>query len=324
MNNDVMRRIATLVSMINNIMENLFSIENPQEKIEQVEAEFSDLTTNFTHAFSDDQRVLIPELADKIAVIHNAFANASQYAKDYCAQHSRSVELAVDYLSSVHNDYCVFFNKAFLEAPLSYAIFMATAYIELIKLSIHAKLYPHHKIAWIGTARAVDATIRNNQDDFAVYYNPESKYNTWELNRAWIQTAAILKYTFFLVEQHFPNIERTIISGSSTKFILELVKEVREEKVRSQYTRGDSPTAASQEALLLLMLGYRGYKDEENHLMMSPPATYYPILGLQEDNGNVVGRLRRSHSCPDFFRAAPPPPFEKLQENFEIPRVVIS
>lgn len=70
--------------------------------------------------------------------------------------------------------------------------------------------------------------------------------------------------------------------------------------------------ASGQETLLLMELGYKGYKDEQGRLFLQPPSK----LDFKETETaahNPAG-INRCHSCPALFRAAPPPLSGK--ENF--------
>lgn len=150
--------------------------------------------------------------------------------------------------------------------------------------------------------------------------NPESGQQTWELDRAWILAAAAMGYTFYLVEQHFPEIEKAILSGDPSQLLLQLANEIRQPSVSSQYTRGDSTTATTQEILLLMELGYSGYKDEEGRLFLQPPSACHPFEAPANNSERLdYPKFLRSHSFHLFSRSAPPPPLETWLENFKRP-----
>ncbi len=151
----------------------------------------------------------------------------------------------------------------------------------------------------------------------AIYFNPSAATWTWELNRAWLQAGVYLGYKFMLVEQHFPAIETAILSGDTSKFVLQLVNEMRPESSAntSQYNGDYSPTATTQEILVLMDMGCVARKMEDGRLVFYPPVTREepPII---YETLPAPGLLRRSHSCIDFGTASPPPPFDNRKDHF--------
>lgn len=191
---------------------------------------------------------------------------------------------------------------------------------EIWKLALYALLNPDQKIAWIGTARAVNAAIKNKKP-IAMYFNPTDKCHTWELNRAWLQAAVKLGYEFKLVEQHFPNIESAIFSGNPAFLVAELAKEIRPRNKASQYNSSyGSPTATPQEMLVLMELGCVGKKNPDGSISLLPPQR----KEAESVQTLRVAKLKRNHSCPDFFKAAPPPMLTKTKHHFESPSLSIS
>lgn len=119
---------------------------------------------------------------------------------------------------------------------------------EIYKLALHALQHPDNKIALLGTARAVNA-MGSAINNVGIYLNCEEDLYTWELNRAWMQAAAAMGYTFHLVEQHFPDIEQAIISGDPFLLLTQLAREIRSAETKTQYTRGDSPSIGSRNTI---------------------------------------------------------------------------
>ena len=205
-------------------------------------------------------------------------------------------------------------------------------HIEIIKLLLHAELHPHEKVAWLGTARAVDATIAQPTGK-GVYFNPMSTHFSWGLNRAWLQVAAHLGYTFQLIEQHFPAIEAALLSQDASKFIEQLILETRTEgyNYTSQYNGGDSTTATTQEILVLMDLGCIAHKNAvDNSISFVPSITCHeePIRSNQTPINTRTAemreltnkpRLQKSHSAPSLFKASKPPAYQNRVENFIVP-----
>ncbi|MBA2652814.1 MAG: hypothetical protein H0U73_11175 [Tatlockia sp.] len=190
---------------------------------------------------------------------------------------------------------------------------------EFYKLAMYALLNPSKKVAWLGTARTVEA-VRDKLPGEGIYLNPLPEEITWELNRAWLQAAARLGYEFKLVEQHFPNVEKAILSGDPCRLITELTNEIRSEKKVSQYNGSFSPTATTQEILALLDMGCVAKKNADNSLSLHPSASKEsPTLRI-EKNAQMLG-LKRNHSTSDFFRAAPLPPLPRRKEHFIAPEL---
>lgn len=192
-------------------------------------------------------------------------------------------------------------------------------YIELTKLVLHAELHPNDKTFWLGTARAVIATIveKNGQ---GTYLNCEDSKWTWHLNRIWIQTAIMLGFTCELVEQHFPIIEETLLSqDGGVSFIEALLGEVRSNADQtSQYNGYDSPTATTQEILVLLDLGCIPEKNPTtNRIYFSKrsiresPSLFQPIELAETTLSNTPSprphSRTRSHSWVDGFPSSESP-----------------
>lgn len=187
---------------------------------------------------------------------------------------------------------------------------------EIINLAIFALLNPDNKRIWLGTARAVNAAIENWPGK-AAYFNPAFKDNSWELDRAWLLAAVQLGYEFCLVEQHFPEVEKAILSGDPSCLIEQLAKEIRPTGT-SQYNGGNSSTATPQEILVLLEMGCVGRKNPDNSLSLVRPQN----ARCAEDaflNKNGALRLKPNHSCPDLFKAAAPPPLSHPKQHFCAP-----
>jgi len=188
--------------------------------------------------------------------------------------------------------------------------------LEITKLILHAKLHPDEKIIWLGTARAVDATIKQPPGR-GMYLNPINKNFSWGLNRAWLQVAAHLGYTFQLIEQHFPKIESALLSQDAAKFIEQLLMEMRApgSNNTSQYNGDYSPTATPQEILVLLDMGCTAHKNSSDQRIILKAPTYREDLTSKEQN-KIGIFCKRTHSCPAFDEASAPPAYNKKSENF--------
>lgn len=190
---------------------------------------------------------------------------------------------------------------------------------EIAKLALHSLLNPDKKVVWLGTARAVEAAIKHWQGD-ATYFNPATSAWSWELNRGWLQAAVHFGYVFKLIEQHFPDIEKTILAGDSSAFVEQLAREMRAEGVdkTSQYNGGYEPTATTQEILVLMDMGCVARKNPEDGSI-----SFYPPM-LREEPSPILKHevsqvLQRRHSCPNLFKIASPPPLDKPIEHFRDP-----
>lgn len=189
----------------------------------------------------------------------------------------------------------------------------------IAKLVLHSLLNPDKKVIWLGTARAVEATIKHWQGD-ATYFNPSASTWSWELNRGWLQAAVHFGYVFKLVEQHFPDIEKAILSGDSSSFVEQLAREMRAEGVdkTSQYNGGYEPTATTQEILVLMDMGCVARKNpEDGSILFYPPMLREEPSPILKHYGSHV--LQRRHSCPNLFKIASPPPLDKPIEHFSDP-----
>jgi len=145
-------------------------------------------------------------------------------------------------------------------------------YIEITKLALHAQLHPDHKVFWLGTARVVNRMIQD-RSGLGTYLNCDDTLWSWHLNRIWLQAAIYLGYSCQLIEQHFPNIDKALLSADSSNFIRELLKEIRSEgpENTSQYNGNDSPTATTQEILVLMDMGCAVTKNEDQSISFSKP-----------------------------------------------------
>ena len=206
---------------------------------------------------------------------------------------------------------------------------------EILKLVIHAQLYPENKMVWLGTARAVNAMIEYAQP-ICMYFNPLPKDLTWTLNRLWLQTAMNLGYQFRLVEQHFPSVEVALLSQDPSKFLHELLLETRSNHPSntSQYNGNYSPTATPQEILALIDMGCVAFKDHEDQsISFFAPKTsveeprqfhyYHPDIKFDlfspREAQPLKTKIQRSHSEGDIKISAPlpaPPPYAHPTQNF--------
>lgn len=187
---------------------------------------------------------------------------------------------------------------------------------EITKLALHALLHPEKKRVWLGSSRAVISVIKNHKDD-AIYLNSTDKEWSWELNRAWLQAAVKMGYEFRLVEQHFPNIEKAILSKDPANLLLELANEIRPANKTSQYNGSDSPTATTQEILVLMDMGCTPNKNEDGSISFLPPMTKEEPSFIRESVSSFG--LKRTHSCPSFFKAGPLPPLDNRVDHFKEP-----
>lgn len=195
------------------------------------------------------------------------------------------------------------------DAPL--AIDIAALEIEILKLAFYALMYPDNKTIWLGTSRAVNAMIEHHAGE-ATYLNPDPKKLNWQLNKAWLLAAQMLGYQFELVEQHFPNIEKAILSRNPATLLVELAKEVRPHPFVSQYNGSDAPTSTVQEVLLLLSAGCNVSKQSDGRITLLPGAK--SSLPLK----TPVLALSKSHSYT-FFQASSPPPLARREDHFVAP-----
>jgi hypothetical protein len=213
--------------------------------------------------------------------------------------------------------------------------------IEITKLVLHAKLHPHKKIFWLGTARAVDITLRTQAGE-GTYLNCDDKKWTWQLNRLWLQAAIHLGYSCKLVEQHYPSVEKAILSQNASFFVRQLLYATRKqgEQNTSQYNGNDAPTATAQEMLVLMDLGCYASKNEEQSIIfsragvreepssaafdhISPRNSFdelYDLDGLDNEIPDAPAR-QRAYSAGDG-RASPalPYPADKRVFQFFIPK----
>lgn len=210
------------------------------------------------------------------------------------------------------NDNLLFYNQDMLQQ-------------EITRLVLHAELHPHNKIVWLGTARAVNAAIQYVRPK-CVYLNPPPRDLTWGLNRLWLQAAVELGYEFRLVEQHFPVIEKAILSQDPAKFLEQLLLETRGDSIEytSQYNGQYSCTATTQEILALMNMGCVAYKDNKDHsIKFTPrlraqeePLSLYSYSAQLENLGQFqrppVGRI---HSSADI-KPSNPPPYDEWTEHF--------
>lgn len=200
---------------------------------------------------------------------------------------------------------------------------------EIIKLVLHSLLHPNSKIVWLGSARPVSAMIKSTKLDAkgdrkeerkageGIYLNCDDSEWSWELNRAWLQTAAIMGFEFRLVEQHFPEIEKAILSGESANLLQQLAKEIRSDTTPTQYSGKTSPTATPQEILALMDMGCVGRKNPDGSLSLALPKKSFDDEKAYISKSGVS--LKRSHSAPNLFRSAPPPKYADRKKHFEEP-----
>ncbi|OGV30400.1 MAG: hypothetical protein A3E88_02140 [Legionellales bacterium RIFCSPHIGHO2_12_FULL_35_11] len=163
---------------------------------------------------------------------------------------------------------------------------------EVAKLILYRNMYPVRRVIYLGTARAVEAVMKIASMDEGIGLGcPEAQYS-WGLNRAWLQIAAVMGYSFQLVERHFPDMEAAICSGNTLQIIDCLANQIRIPGITSQYSRKDSPTATPQEVLSLM--------DGANYVGRKNPDT--GILFLEKSKGTELtrkfSRACRAHSAP--------------------------
>lgn len=193
---------------------------------------------------------------------------------------------------------------------------------EITKLYLHAALHPQQKFVWLGTARAVDATIQSIRPT-CIYFNPPRHFLTWGLNRRWLHAAVSLGYQFHLVEQHFPSIEKAILTQKPIKFIEQLLLETRGDSLKytSQYNGHYSCTATNQEILALMDMGCTAYKDELDHsIRLVPPRNSYEESLSTYASVTKLGTfaycpIKRNHSTSDI-QASAPPPYDDWNNHF--------
>lgn len=194
---------------------------------------------------------------------------------------------------------------------------------EITKLFLHAELHPENKFAWLGTARAVDATIQYVRP-LCIYFNPPRHYLTWGMNRLWLHAAISLGYQFHLVEQHFPTIEKAILSQDPSKYLEQLLLETRGDSLAytSQYNGHHTCTATNHEVLALMDLGCTAYKDKyDNSIKFAPQKkAYEDPLSLYASKLSMMGAFRRPpigriHSTSDIH-ASNPPPYDEWTNHF--------
>jgi hypothetical protein len=211
--------------------------------------------------------------------------------------------------------------------------------IEITKLVLHAKLHPHKKIFWLGTARAVDITLRTQAGE-GTYLNCDDKKWTWQLNRLWLQAAIHLGYSCKLVEQHYPRVEKAILSQNASFFVRQLLRATRKQGVQntSQYNGDDAPTATTQEMLVLMDLGCHASKNEQQSIIFSragvreepsstafdypaPCSSFDELDELGDEIPNVPARRQRAYS-DGAGGASPalPYPADKRFVQFFIPK----
>ncbi|GEM_PF-4896156 len=178
---------------------------------------------------------------------------------------------------------------------------------EVTKLILHASDSTKNKIIWLGTARTVNAVIANPTREITAggicLDCPEDTYS-WGLNRAWLACAAALGYDFQLVEQHCPEIENAICSGSAVSLIEQLTRWIGPIEMKSQYTRGDSPTATIQEVLCLMSLGLVGKKRADGSLLLTKDSTV--VLCQKPKKTTTRSRSAPSKKCFQLFSPVPP------------------
>ena len=212
-------------------------------------------------------------------------------------------------MASRTTDNLLFYNEAILHQ-------------ELTKLYLHAALHPQQKFAWLGTARAVDATIENVRPS-CIYFNPPRHFLTWGLNRRWLHAAVSLGYQFHLVEQHFPSIEKAILTQKPIKYIEQLLLETRDDSLKhtSQYNGNYSCTATNQEILALMDMGCTAYKDElDQSIRLVPPRTACEESLSMYASVTKLGTfahcpVKRNHSTSDI-QASAPPPYDDWNNHF--------
>lgn len=195
---------------------------------------------------------------------------------------------------------------------------------EIRKLALHAQCHPENKVVWLGTARAVNAMIKQVRPT-CIYLNPPPKDLTWTINRFWLQAAMHLGYRFRLVEQHFPEVEAAILSQDSNKFLEQLLLETRADDAdkTSQYNGNYSPTATTQEILALMDMGCVAYKNPQDHSISFYPPTisYEEPLSYRHSQSNIkeiesTNRcIKRTHSYSEGY-ASEPPPYEDRTDHF--------
>lgn len=170
---------------------------------------------------------------------------------------------------------------------------------EVMKLLLHARRNPKHKIIWLGTAKSVIEYSRNHPSE-GIYLNCDDDKWTWSLNRLYLLIASEMGFSFKLVERQFPNIETAILSGNASALLLELFRQAYPcgnstiSQKTSQYDGGDQPTATALECLALLDFGCTAVC-EENEIVFTrkiplsePTSRPFRVTHLQ--------RLRRSNS----------------------------
>lgn len=188
---------------------------------------------------------------------------------------------------------------------------------EIIKLVRHS-LSNAKKVIWLGSARTVIAMEKKFSGE-GFYLNCDDNQWSWELNRAWLQAAVALGYEFKLVEQHFPDVEKAILSQDPDKLLVQLAREMRpdEENNTSQYNGTYSPTATPQEILVLMHMGCIAHKNDDGSLSLCPSKK--TCEEPQNTSHERCLGLKRTHSYNDFFKAAPLPPLDKWTDHFKDP-----
>ena len=161
----------------------------------------------------------------------------------------------------------------------------------------------HQKNIFLGTARAVDAVLKKFGMSQGIGLGcPEEQYS-WGLNRAWLQIAASMGYSFQLVERHYPQMEVAICSGNVVAVIEFLANQIRMPEITSQYTRRDSPTATPQEILSLIDGGgCIGVKDSETGILLLKRKSSFSI---REAFSAGISRANSAPRSGGFF-ALPP------------------
>ncbi len=179
--------------------------------------------------------------------------------------------------------------------------------IEINKLVLHSQLHPDNKIFWLGSARVVNK-ILHDQPGKGTYLNCDDGKWSWQLNRYWLQAAIYLGYTCKLIEQHFPMIESALLSQDPSAFVLRLLLAMREEGEdnTSQYNGNDGPTATTQEILVLMDLGCKVTKNQEQSILISKSSTHEihsPSRSRMHSPTDM--RRSRSHSWDGSNSASP-------------------
>jgi len=119
------------------------------------------------------------------------------------------------------------------------------------------------------------------------------------------------------VEQHFPNIEKAILSGRPDLLLTQLIYEIRPSHLSSQYNGDNAPTATSQEILATLHMGLIGKRNSDYSVSLVKNS-----LRIVDDSYDIIkpGKLHKTHSCPNISEIAPLPPLASRLSHFTPPK----